>query len=108
MKIRMAALLCSTATIMTLGTAQTALPSAPPAQTLAADSYAELLKRVPHAVEALKADDAARAQAPQARVQLAQYHHHHHHGGFFPGFVIGSAIGGLMAAQPDYGPPPPF
>lgn len=115
MKIRMAALLCSTAAVMTFGSfgaAQAAVPaSPPPAEPLAANSYAELLEPVPQPIEALKADDAARAQAPQARVQLAQYHHHHHHhhhSGFFPGFAIGAAIGGLMAAQPSYGPPPDY
>lgn len=117
MNKRMAALLGGAAALATLNVAQATVPAAPPAQPLAASSYAELLAPVPQPVEALKADDAARAQASQARVQLAQYHHHHHHfrryhhhhhhhhsGAFIP-FAIGAAIGGMMAAQPAYGPP---
>ena len=100
MKKRMAALLGGTAVLMVMPAAQAAIQAPLPGQPLAASSYAELLEPVPNALEALKTADAA---PPPARVQLAQYHHHHHHhhhhgGGFFPGFAIGAAIGGMMAA----------
>ncbi len=111
MKIRMAALLGSTAALLAVPAAQAAAPATQSQQPLAASSYAELLEPVPNAVQALEADNSA--QQP-ARMQLAQYHHHHHHyhhhhhhhhhGGFFPGFAVGAAIGGMMAASPppDY------
>jgi hypothetical protein len=51
-----------------------------------ANSYGDLLKPIPNAVERLRALDAMEAHARMnagpydvARVQLVQYHHHHHH-----------------------------
>src|SRR5579863_10138785 len=73
-------------------------------QNAAPASYQELLKPIPDAVAALKADDAARAQGG-ADVKLAQYyyhhhHHHHHHGYYNPGAaIVGGVIGGIIAAQ---------
>lgn len=111
MKKRMAALLGSAAAIMTLGASQAATPTSVPAAPPAANSYAELLEPVPQAVAALNADNAARMQAPKARLQLAQFRHHHHHhhhrGGFWPGAAFGAMIGGMLAAQPRYAPAPP-
>lgn len=68
--------------LATIGTAQAAIAPAPPA------SYADLLASVPNPIQALQADNAARAKPN--RVELAQwyygpyygygyYHHHHHH-----------------------------
>ena len=105
---KVALLLCSTAALLTFNAAGQAAPAepSPPAGT-AAQSYADLLAPIPNAVEALQADNAARATQPRARVQLAQYHHrhhhhHHHHSGFFPGAVIGGIIGGALAPRPYY------
>jgi hypothetical protein len=69
-------------------------------QNAAPASYQELLKPVPNAVAALKADDAARAEGG-ADVKLAQYYHHHHHHGYYnPGAaIVGGVIGGIIAAQ---------
>jgi hypothetical protein len=88
---KIAALLGAVAGVATMGSAQAATGSAGNTpEALQASSYADLLAPVPNAVEALKADDAARAEAA-AEVQLAQYypypypppyyyyHHHHHH-----------------------------
>ena len=90
---KIAALLGAVAGVATMGSAQAAMsPSNDGVESLQASSYADLLAPVPNAVEALKADDAARAQEAAAEVQLAQYypypypppyyyyrHHHHHH-----------------------------
>lgn len=105
---KLTAVLLGGAAVLTLNMAQ----AAPAAPAPAAQSYAELLGTVPNPVAALRADDAARAQAPA--VQLAQFrgHHHHHHHGFFgggPGFGFGF-YGGPYAAEPYYddgyyGPP---
>ena len=82
---KIAGLLGAVAGVATLGGVAQAAP-AMPASTgpMAAQSYADLLTPVPGALEALKADDAARTS--EARVQLADsvvvtsdHHHHHHH-----------------------------
>lgn len=92
-------LLGAVAGLATVGAAQAATEPGPaPTDALRASSYADLLAPVPNAVEAMKADDAARAQAP--KIEQAQYyyynpypyyyppyygypyryyHHHHHH-----------------------------
>jgi len=115
------ALLLGGATALTAAGAVQAAPAAKITSPVA-ESYADLLAPIPDASAQLRADDAARAAAPRATFQLAQYHHHHHHhhhnGGFFPGAVIGGIIGGALASSPpppdyyytpgpDYGPPPP-
>jgi hypothetical protein len=77
-----ALLLCSTAALLTFSTAGQAapLPATDSTAALRADSYTDLLEPIPNAVALLEADNQMRAQqAPQARIQLAQYHHHHHH-----------------------------
>ena len=109
---KIAALLGAVAGVATMGSAQAATgPAANGSEALQASSYADLLAPVPNAVEALKADDAARAQETAAEVQLAQYypypypyyryrhhhhhaysrryryhHHHHHHHGYWRGW----------------------
>jgi len=94
---RIAALLSTVAGVAVMGSAQAATPAAAPSQGQAS-SYADLLSPIPNAVEALKADDAAKAQQKgEGEVELAQYypyygygsgsyygygyrrHHHHHH-----------------------------
>ncbi len=120
MNKRIALLLGGAAALTAAGAAQAA-PAAAIA-TPAVESYADLLAPISNASAQLRADNAARAAAPRAKLQLAQYHHHHHHhhhGGFFPGALIGGIIGGAIAATqppPDYyyapgpgygGPPPP-
>ncbi|WP_298422330.1 hypothetical protein [Rhodoblastus sp.] len=86
---RKAAGLAGVLAVSSLAAAHAAVPAQP---TSRANAYAELLKPIPNAAEALKAADAAaREQASQqkapVKVQLAQYwgngggyyHHHHHH-----------------------------
>ncbi|HLY44624.1 MAG TPA: hypothetical protein VKQ73_03520 [Stellaceae bacterium] len=81
---RIAALLGAVAGLATLGSAQAATPAPNASEALQASSYADLLAPIADAGALLKADDAARSQAPQPGVKLAQYygryyHHHHHH-----------------------------
>ncbi len=108
MNDKVALLLCGTAALLTFNAAGQATPAEPSPPTLpSAQSYAELLTPIPNAVEMLRADNAAQATRPRARVQLAQYHHHHHHhhhhhNGFFPGAIIGGIIGGALAPPPYY------
>ncbi len=115
MNTRIAVLLGGVAALTMAGAVQAA-PAAK-VSAPAAESYADLLAPIPNARAQLRADDAARAAAPPARLQRARYrHHHHHHGGFIPGAVIGGIIGGALAAAPPpdyydgppayYGPPP--
>lgn len=95
MEKKIAGLLGAVAGLAAAGTAQAAIPEAPPAsQALQASSYADLLAPISNPIELLAADNVARAQqpAPEPEVQLAQayyyppysypyynYHHHHHH-----------------------------
>src|SRR5579871_5776046 len=65
-----------------------------------AASYADLLKPVPNAMAALSEDEAGRAQANPARVQLAQFHHHHHHGFFHHHHHHGFFGGGVVVGPP--------
>jgi hypothetical protein len=106
---KIAGLLGAAAALTTVGGAHatTVRLAEPPA------TYRDLLEPVPNAVALLKADDAARAEQPPARVQLAQFyhhhHHHHHHHGYDAGAaVLGGVIGGIIGAQQPryYGPPP--
>lgn len=114
MNKRIAALLGGSAALMTMNASQGAVaaPANPPASP-SPQSYAELLAPIPNALAQLQADDAARAQQPPTRLQLAQYyhhhhHHHHHHHGYYGGAaVLGGVIGGLLATQPRYYGPPP-
>lgn len=67
-------------------------------------SYAELLKPVPNAVDALRDDEANGVEGP-ARLERVQYHHHHHHHGFFHhhhhhGFFGGGVVIGPPAVAP--------
>jgi hypothetical protein len=112
MKSRTALLLCSTALMVTFGaTGYATRAEASPATVPAAQSYADLLAPIPNAVGALRADNAAQAFRPRARIQLAQYHHHHHHhhhgdaAGAIIGGIIGGALGGALAPPP---PPPDY
>ena len=89
---KIAGLLGAVAGIATIGAAQAA-PQPAQNSSQAPSSYADLLAPIANPVEALQADNAARAQAPEA--ELAQYyyygygpryyappyyyHHHHHH-----------------------------
>jgi hypothetical protein len=102
--------LLGAAAALTTVTAANAAVAAGKAEAAPAGSYSDLLKPVPNALAALRADDAARLQQAPARVQLAQYHHHHHHHhhhGYNPGAaIIGGVIGGIIGSQ-AYGPPPP-
>jgi len=75
---KIAGLLGAVAGLATMGAANAAV-QAPTSPLPAAASYAELLGPVSNASEVLIADDAARSELGEARVQLAQYHHHHHH-----------------------------
>lgn len=111
---KIAALLGAVAGVATMGSAQAATgPATNGSEVLQPSSYADLLAPVANPVEALKADDAARAQEAAAEVQLAQYypypypppyyryrhhhhhaywrrshhhHHHHHHHGYWRGW----------------------
>ena len=92
---KIAGLLGAVAGLATAGAAQAAIEPAPNAsQALHASSYADLLTPVSNAVEALKADNAAREQniklaqayygysypsPPPAYGYYPYYHHHHHH-----------------------------
>jgi hypothetical protein len=77
---KIAGLLGAVAGLATMSAANAAVQTPDANSTLpAAASYAELLAPVDNASELLVADDAARMQQGEARVQLAQYHHHHHH-----------------------------
>ena len=73
-------------------------------------SYAYLLTPVPNAVAVLREDEAARAQANPARVELAQYfrhdhhHHHHHHGFYHHHHHHGFYGGGVVVGPPGVGP----
>ncbi len=101
MRKNLALFLSGTAALLAFNAAQAAAPSGHETQdSLAANSYAELLEPVPDAREALIADDARLAQQPQATLQLAQYHHHHHHHHHgFGGF-------GVYVAPPYYAAAP--
>jgi hypothetical protein len=79
MDTKIAGLLGASVALLTVEAAEAGMPAASPIAPLGASSYAELLNSVPNAVEALKADDAARAQELSGEVQLARLHHHHHH-----------------------------
>lgn len=116
MKNCTALLLCSTAALVTLGaTAYAPSAEARPAEVPAAQSYADLLTPIPNAVEALRADNAAKVLRPRARLQLAQYHHHqqyqrrshHHHHNDAAGGIIGGIIGGVIGGALAPPPPPP-
>lgn len=92
---KIAGLLGAVAGLATAGAAQAAIEPAPNAsEALHVSSYADLLTPVPNAVEALKADNAAREQniklaqayygysyppPPPAYGYYPYYHHHHHH-----------------------------
>ena len=76
---KLAGLLGAVAGLATMGAANAAVQQAPASPIPAATSYAELLGPVGNAPALLLADDAARMQQGDARVQLAQDHHHHHH-----------------------------
>jgi hypothetical protein len=81
---KIAGLLGSVAALTTVGAAQATPAEMNATEALRASSYADLLTPISNAQELLIADDAARADQP-ARVQLAQvrvevgHHHHHHH-----------------------------
>ena len=103
---KIAGLLGAVAGLATVGT-QAAIPPVPAPEGLQTSSYADLLAPIPNAVEALQADNAARAR----NIELAQYyyngpygnpyngpaygypnsgyynypnyHHHHHHNNYY-------------------------
>jgi BA14K-like protein len=110
MNKRIAELLGGVAALVTLNAAQAVAPTASSqTETLAAQSYAELLNPVPNAVPSLIADDARRAQQRAFRRQFAQYHHHHHHhhhNGFSTTTGVLGAIGIISTMQPGYAPAP--
>ena len=79
---KIAGLLGAAAAITAVSGVQAATP--PTTELAPAASYADLLNPVPNPVEALKADDARRSEAPavktaQVSVQIGHHHHHHHH-----------------------------
>jgi len=91
---KIAGLLGAVAGLATMGAAQAATqPAANPSEALQASSYADLLAPIPNAAAVLRADDAARAEAPASGamegIQVVQayypyqpyyrHHHHHHH-----------------------------
>ncbi len=79
---RIAGLLGAAAALTAVSGAQAA--TSPQATEIApAANYADLLQPVPNPVQALKADDARRSEAPglevaQVSVQIGPHHHHHH------------------------------
>lgn len=77
---KIAGLLGAVAALSTVGAVQASAPNANPMQ---ANSYADLLKPVPNATAALAADDASRAKGrvktAQLSVEIGHHHHHHHH-----------------------------
>jgi hypothetical protein len=91
---KIAGLLGAVAGLATMSAAQAATqPAANPPEALQASSYADLLAPIPNAAAVLRADDAARAEAPASGamegIQVTQayypyqpyyrHHHHHHH-----------------------------
>jgi hypothetical protein len=57
-----------------------AVPQAADARPIpVAESYAELLKPLPNAIERLKLADAERTEAPLQVTPVQDHHHHHHH-----------------------------
>lgn len=76
---KLAGLLGAVASVAALGSAHAATQQPTTSPLPVAATYAELLGPVGNATELLVADDAARLQQGDARVQLAQDHHHHHH-----------------------------
>ena len=62
--------------VTSLGSAQAA--TAPSADPMRADTYAQLLNPIPNAVALLIATDAAHSAKPEG-LQVARHHHHHHH-----------------------------
>jgi hypothetical protein len=77
---KLAGLLGAVASVAALGVAHAATQRPTAVSPLpAATSYAELLGPVGNATELLVADDAARMQQVDARIQVAADHHHHHH-----------------------------
>src|ERR1700712_2997668 len=71
--------------VATLGsfTAAEAGPAPAPADVLRANSYADLLERIPNAVALLQAVDESTPAQTTDNVQLAQFYHHHHHHSFY-------------------------
>ena len=108
MKNHLAFLLCSATGLLAWNAA-----SAAPAPSSSPQSYADLLEPIPNALEALIADDLARARQPKPLLQFAQFyyphhhhhnsfyhhhhHHHHHHNGYYGGGVV-------VAPAPYYAP----
>ncbi|HZT87123.1 MAG TPA: hypothetical protein VFA12_04075 [Stellaceae bacterium] len=120
---KLAGLLGAVAGLATMASAQAAAPIQNQSEPLQASSYRDLLNPIANPVEALKADNAARAEQAAREVQLAQYyypyygpyygpypyyhhhhhhhhsyyhhhhHHHHHHGGAFIGIP---GVGGVV------------
>jgi len=80
MKNHLAFLLCSATGLLAWNAA-----SAAPAPSSSPQSYADLLEPIPNALEALIADDLARARQPKPLLQFAQFYypHHHHHNSFY-------------------------
>jgi hypothetical protein len=91
MKNHLAFLLCSATGLLALDAAHAA-----PAPSSSPQSYADLLEPIPNALEALIADDMAKARQPKPLLQLAQFyyphhhhhHHHHHHNGYYGGGIV--------------------
>jgi hypothetical protein len=81
---KIAGVIGAVAALGTVGGANAAAAATNPADVLKAESFADLLKPVPNATEALRAIDAA-APAPQpGGERVAQfYRHHHHHHAFY-------------------------
>ena len=76
---KIAGVIGAIATFGAVSGATAAVASSDPADVLKAESFADLLKPVPNATEALRAIDAT-TPAPAARgVRVAQFYHHHHH-----------------------------
>lgn len=75
---KIAGLVGAISALVPLG-AVTAPATAAPDGALTANSYADLLKPIPNAVEQLKASDAVLKQENAAKVEMAQYYYHHHH-----------------------------
>ena len=80
MEKRIAGLLGAVATLGAMNAAQAAPTPQVPAETLRANSFAELLEPIPNAALMLKAvDQAPAAPSTAGNVELAQYYYHHHH-----------------------------
>lgn len=102
MKFHVAALLSSTAVLVSLSATQAA-PLQSSASNLEVQSFAQLLDPIPNALEKLQIDDLTRREARPTLIPAQFYEHHHHHYHHHHHFddedadIIGGVLGGIPA-----------